>query len=248
MRYADMMANLKQDIAWPDEPAHYDAVLLLEPQVYAGFGWLDISDKAQTPFRIDGNTILDFIYEEKSLPREFFPASFSVKGYKHKASREFQDNKRWPPSTPQVMVDFYGVKKGQFVVSSAFRDVLETAGVKGIDFVEVRVDTPPHMVREHSYYFMNVLAQAQMIDWSRISADYLAQTNMRPISLNSETVKAVPFKPHGPGDPLIWHEISLNSTHRSFYGNIYVRGILWNKLIKEFSYQFRHNNQLSLEA
>jgi hypothetical protein len=248
MRYADMMANLKQDIAWPDEPAHDDAVLLLEPQVRDGHGWLDTSDKAQTPDRVDNKFALEFVREQKPLPREFFPASFSVKGYKHKASREFQDNKRWPSATPQVMVDFYGVNNLQFVISSAFREILETAGANGIEFVEVHIDTPPHMVRERAYYFLNVWAQAQMIDWSRISTEYITRTNMKPISLNSETVKAVPFKPQRAGDPLIWHEMSLDSTHRAFYGNIYVRGILWNKLIKEFSHQFLHNNQLSLEA
>ena len=247
MRYADMMANLKQDIAWPDEPAHPDAVLQLEPQVYDGHGWLDTSHREETPFKVDGKTVRDFVREKRPLPHDFFPRSLSTKGYKYKASREFQNNKRWPPETPQVMVDFYGVSKEKFVVSGAFREVLQSASAKDAEFIEVRVDTPPHMIREPSYYFLNVLAQAQMIDWSRISAERIALTNKMPISLNSGTVKAVPFKPHRAGDPLIWHEMSLDSDHRATYGNILIRGILWNTLIDKFPHQFLHNNQLSLE-
>jgi hypothetical protein len=245
MRYGDMMNLLKQDIAWSDETASPDAVLVLEPKVYDGPGWLDTSNRAETPIEIDGKYVLDFLREAQPLPKEFIPKSISIAGYNYKYAREIPRKRKWPENVPQIMPDFYALSSHKFMVSSLLREVFDVQSPGSVEYIEIDVKTPPDMIRASAYYFINVLPQARMIDWRRVNRSALGGGPGDPITLSDRRYKAVPFKPFVPGDPLIWHEMSLDDEHCSVEMDILVRGKLWNILIENFPQQFRHRNQLS---
>ena len=245
MRFVDMMNQLEQDIAWPDEAARPDAVLVLEPMANAPWNWPRASNMAATPETIDGKFIAEFLQEAEPLPSEAIPKSFSIEPYQYKFAREERDEKDWPTGLPQVMPDFYSLQHQMFVVSSFFREVLEEQCPGCVEYTEIRIDTPAHMIRAPAYYYLNVMTRAQMVDWPRV--DMLAHELFRgrPIQLDGTTRKAIPYKPFGPNDPLIWHEMDLDKNRRSVQGDIMVRGRLWNILIERFPQQFMHHNQLS---
>jgi hypothetical protein len=236
MRYADMLSQLKHD--WPSEnqPAKPDAVLVFEPQVDGCENWLKHINIAKTADRIDGVSALRFLQAARPLPKEMVPASFSILGYKYK--------KKWPADLPQVMPDFYLLRNDEFIVSSAAREVLDATVPGVIEYIEVKIDTPPNLIRARAYYFINVLPHAQLIDWTRVKPSQMTGYLNRQLSRNSPDV---PFKPRRPDDPLIWHEMDADPEHQFDQACVLMRGSLWNTLIEHFPLQLRARMQISAD-
>jgi hypothetical protein len=221
MRYADMLSQLKHPFATDEKPSELDAVHVLLPVVNGcSPEWLPHSDVAPTPTQIDGIYTLDYLQQGRPLPKEFVPASLKIKGFKYK--------KKWPESLPRVMPDFYMWRDVQYVVSSSVRDIIESISPGSVQYIEIKIETPPQMLRAPSYFYINVLPQAQMIDWKEAGATQYSRNS-----------KDVPFKSKSASDPLIWHEMWLDKNHRFGQSEILLRGVLWNALIKEFPLQLR---------
>jgi hypothetical protein len=238
MRYADMLNRLKHD--WPtvDEPADLDAVLELEPMVHGSERWLRYSDVAKTPDQIDGVFADEYLMKAEPLPKEFVPASFSIKAYNYSHARECRHKDKWPDGVPQVMPDFYQLRNCEYIVSSFAREILEAYAPGCIEYIEVKVDTPSDFIRAPAYYYINVLPRAQLVDWTHFVS------SVPPIR-----GKIFPFKPFGSNDPLIWHEMNIGDVKeqpiRVGQKAILVRGRLWNVLIEHFPLQLRHHMQIS---
>jgi hypothetical protein len=209
-------------------------VLVFEPQVDGSEAWLLYSNLAKTPDYIDGVYELDFLQAARPLPKEFVPASFSIRGYKYK--------KKWPTDLPQMMPDFYLLRSRQYIVSSAAREVLDATAQGAIEYIEVKIDTPPNMIRAPTYYYINVLPHAQFIDWTRVKPSQMTGYMNRQLSRNSPNV---PFKLHRPNDALIWHEMDADPEHQFAQAEILMRGSLWNTLIQHFPLQLRGSMQIS---
>jgi hypothetical protein len=236
MRYADMVSKLKHDWPTEDQPAKPDAVLVFEPQVNGCESWLKYINVAKTPDHIDGVYELDFLEAARPLPREFVPASFSIRGYKYR--------KKWPTDLPQVMPDFYLLRDCEYIISSEARVVLDATVPRAIEYIEVKIDTPPNLIRAAAYYFINVLPNAQLIDWTRVKPSQMAGYMNRQLSRNTRNV---PFKPHRPDDPLIWHEMDADPEHQFAQAEVLMRGSLWNTLIQRFPLQLRGSMQISTD-
>jgi hypothetical protein len=162
------------------------------------------------------------------------PASFSIRGYKYK--------KKWPADLPQVMPDFYLLRHCEYIISSEAREVLDATVPEAIEYIEVKIDTPPNLIRAPSYYFINVLPHAQLTDWTRVKPSQMAGYKNRQLSRNSPNV---PFKPRRPNDPPIWHEMSADPEHQFDQAEVLIRGSLWNTLIQRFPLQLRGSMQIS---
>jgi hypothetical protein len=140
------------------------------------------------------------------------------------------------------MPDFYLLRNNEFIISSTAREVLDATAPGAIEYIEVKIDTP--LIRAPAYYFINVLPQAQLIDWARVKPSQMTGYMNRQLSRNSPNV---PFKPRRPTDPLIWHEMDADPEHQFDQASILVRGSLWNTLIEHFPLQLRHGIQISAD-
>ena len=246
MRFADMMNRIKQDIAWPNERARDDAVLELVPKFDGTYDFPDVTDFAKIPEKVHGKWALEYINAEESLPRECYPTWVSFGEYKLKNAHSSRRGGKWPQDVPQVLPDFYTFRL-HTLISSFARDVLDAYCPGAIEYIEVEVKAPPAMIVAPRYYFLNVLTQAQMIDWSKVDSAAFDRGNGIVISWAPRFLNAIPFKPLTETSPLLWYERRLDSKHRTAPGNIYVRGVLWNALVDNFDQQFQHDTQLSLE-
>jgi hypothetical protein len=248
MRFADMMNQIKQNIAWPNERAHDDAVLQLVPKFDSTYRFPEIIDKAVTPSQVDGKSMLSYINAEQPAPRAFYPAWVSFDSFKLKHAHSSRRGGAWPVEVPQVLQDFLKIDNERMLISSFAREVFDVHCPGALEYIEVEVRAPKDVIRAPFYYFINVLAQAQMIDWSLINSDALGQIRRTTITWNNSKLhKAVPFKSYSEIDSLLWHERHLDGEHRAAPGNIYVRGKLWNILVEYFDQQFQSQTQLSLE-
>jgi hypothetical protein len=236
MRYADMVIKLEHDWPTEDQPAKPDAVLVFEPQVNGCEKWLEHTNVAKTPDRIDGVSALRFLAAARPLPKKMVPASFSIRGYDYNYIRGYRHKKQWPADLPQVMPDFYLLRNNTFIVSSAAREVLDAIVPGAIEYIEVKIDIPPNLTRALAYYFINVLPHAQLIDWARVKPSQMAGYMNRQLSRNSANV---PFKPRRPNDPLIWHEMDADPEHQFDQACVLMRGSLLNTLIEHFPLQLR---------
>lgn len=248
MSFADMMKQIGHPLSMPDEPASPDAVLVLEARASASACWPALFNVAKTPDKVGGKFIADYKRKAQPVPPEGIPRSFSVKEYEYKDMDEDEREMEWPANIEQVMPDFYSLRSQMFIVSSVLRECLEKNYPDCIEYIEVKVDTPPGMIRAPAYYYINVLMRAQMIDWPRVDMKALNLSGKRAIHLERITRKMVPFKPSGPNDPPIWHEMSIDDEGERLLtaqGDILVRGHLWNVLIEQFPLQFWPNTQLS---
>ena len=238
MRYADMLSKLDHD--WPEKdiPSGPDAVHVLEPMVDGCEGWLKHSNVAPTLDHINGVYGLDFLQEARPLPKEFVPASLTIQGYNPKYIEDQKPLREWPAGLPQVMPDFYLFRNNEYIVSSLARDVFEAASPGAIEYIEIQIKTPPHLIRSPSYYHINVLPQAQQIDWSK--AGKTPKPGSRSPLLSGRS-KEVPFKPLSANDPIIWHEMDLDEQYRFSQSCVLIRGSLWNTLIQNFPLQLAPN-------
>lgn len=248
MRFADMMNRIKQNIAWPNERARDDAVLELIPKFDSTYRFPEVTDAAERARKIDGKFALEYVYADQPLPREFFPAWVSFGPYKLKNATDMRRGGAWPADVPQVLPDFYKVNGESIMISSFAREIFDVYCPGALEYLEVEVRAPEDMIVAPAYYFIEVLTQRQMIDWSRIDSSRLRLDSKNPVNSEADWHRnSIPFKSLSESSDLLWHEQSLDSDHRARFRSIYVRGKLWNILIDNFDQQFQHRTQLSLD-
>jgi len=134
------------------------------------------------------------------------------------------------------MPDFFALSESCFCVSHDARAILDSLAPDAVEYIEVPVETPPRMQRTSAYYYINVLPQAQLLDWDKADLwNWNKSTTWQMLSRHSRNVV---FKPMTAADPLIWHEMSLdNDRQQSDQSIILLRGVVWNELIKHFPFQ-----------
>lgn len=231
MRYGDMILKLYPKEP-TDKPSAPDAVHVLMPSAIGSknlFPWLGIVAQAKTPDHHNGENSYVIECDARPVPKELVPEWIRV-GY--------QRPKKWPDGLPQVMPDFFGGVTMGSVVSSDARAVLETLAPGLIEYIELVIETPPGMVRAQTYYLINVLPQARLLDWDE--AKSWNWTGTPGLQILGENSRNVVFKPMKSTDPLMWHEMSLDDLRRSAQWLVLMRGVIWNELIKHFPMQLQH--------
>jgi hypothetical protein len=220
LKFGDMMLRLFPDDMIPDKPSNPDAVRYFHPLTCGWFSLLKVVEETKTPPTFSNKFAIDYMSAAEPLPPELVPASITID--------DFSPGKSWPSGLPKIMPDFYALTGDGFIVSNRAREFLEEAVPGAIQYIEIAVNLPSSILREKAYYYINVLPQAQTVDWSRAND-----------SLYCEDDRKVPFKAMQDSDPLIWHEMSLDHGHRFSQSIVLIRGALWNKLIETFPLQLR---------
>jgi hypothetical protein len=152
-------------------------------------------------------------------------------------------------STNIVMPDFYEYNLGEVIVSSRARRSLEQLVPGAIEYIEIKLHMDASMSPADAYYYINVLPQVQSIDWDRTNIepfdrfvykktpegldDHDGPSEMRPVHMAGPETP-VKFKPRGPTDPRIWHEVSLDDLHHVDRGWVLIHDKVWAELNKRF--------------
>lgn len=118
------------------------------------------------------------------------------------------------------MPDFYELQSSRFMVSSRFRTFVEDLAPGCLEYIPLRLRVAERMQPAGSYYFINILARSQRLDWARMKPVHHGMPVARgkkqfnaPISLRDWRFKPTPTDEH----PMIWQESSYETAEGIYF-------------------------------
>jgi hypothetical protein len=142
------------------------------------------------------------------------------------------------------MVDFFKTTENSFYhVSDNFKAILDEHAPGCVEFFEIDLVTPPNVARPKRFYYINVIAREQTIDWEQTAV------NCEPLHPNREICSPIDdFKvicKRRPDCSHIWHEVNLeqqNKIYRYYKKTVLVSDLLADILKAAFpsQIQYRH--------
>lgn len=193
-----------------------EAVYIFQP-TESGFASIPLSGAKLRPGQTKLESAYQYIADGKPVPPSCIPASFDVQ------------------PVERNMPDFYYWRNCEIIVSSRARQLLEELAPNAIQYIEIKLNIDRRMNPADGYYYINVLPSARTIDWEASASISPTQPNMdhKVVSIGSGD-RSVKFKSRGLHDPLLWHELNLDSEHLVEQGRVLMRGDLWVVLDRKF--------------
>lgn len=143
-------------------------------------------------------------------------------------------------SSESPMPDLMEWGKSHFIISPAMRQCLEELVPGLVEYLPIEVNGPPHMHLAPSYFYINVLERAQMVDWSRTTPDnegWERDKQGRPVIFAPLPTRPGRVAFRKTPELYIWHEIDTEDASNvySFYNDFHLLSDeLWRQIDRTF--------------
>lgn len=169
---------------------------------------------------------MEYWRENKPIPAAYFPQSLTV------------------DDAEQVLPDIFHTARDLVVFSERARVLMEERAPSQVEFIPVTIHAEPEVVGRlqlaNSYYFINVLGEAQRFQWPQMPVDAGAVREDGVQIFSAKFDRALwKIRQRASGEPLIWRETWWLSGSKEYRGHVdvLIEDVLWQELNTRFPNQ-----------
>lgn len=136
-----------------------------------------------------------------------------------------------------VMCDIFELDAESIAVSDRCQKLIDSFAPGAVEYVEIEFKIPAKLEPAKSYFYVNVLAHAQALDYAKTPTTAMSEAGQKTVIHPSNGIPEWVMHPRQPSDPAIWLEVDLDAQDCVFScreGAPFVKNALWNELFREF--------------